>query len=1081
MRLYLFCFCFLINQIVNAGSFVAERVADIQPGGGSSDPSDLVSLDGVLYFAANDGNTGRELWRYNPRTNVAELAADINQGPGDSSPSDLLNVNGVLYFAAAGDRGRELYMHDPNAERGPRTTRLTDINPAGDSSPSHLTFVFNAIGPFIFFAADDGTHGIELWLYDIEDGHPQMVIDAATGQDINPGSADALPTDFALFQNPLLEVHGLLFFVADDGTHGFELWLTDGGIAELVKDIHTGQEAGLPPQSVPTTLLQDIDGTLFFDAESSSEGDELWALHQATDIEPQLVMDIFPGISPSDQLPNNSFPNFLINMDGTLFFSAHDGVHGFELWKSQRNTNGTYTTALVTDIWTGPPDPSAIAFAAIPTGLTKSHGLLFFAAEDGVDFTPGVGRELWKHDPSSGQTSRVRDIYSGAVGNDPNDSDPENLTNIDGFLFFSADDGSNGRELWVSDGSEQGTEMVSDIRVGSGDSSPSNLTTMSTTLFFVADDGTNGNELWKVSLPDADGDGLLDSWETSGIDYNKDGTIDLDLAGLGATPSRKDILVEMDYLDATFHSHIPRNESVQALTSAFQNAPVPGGINLVLQIGDAITETEFGPNGVDRFRITFGFKVADVVEFLEVKREFFGRLLDRLSPNSRNILGARREVFRYCIFGHYDVTTDGINHNGGVSELLGNDLMVNLGGWSDRDFRNNGGRVAVETGIFMHELGHTNALRHGGLDHINGKPNYLSVMNYAFATRNLVSDRPLNYSDQILLSLDERDFPWMNEAAGIGGPAGRFTVRGVPDPQEDNILQAFDGKDNDGDGLIDRFIKVSPASGPIDWNGNGDPTQDRIMTIVHDLRSLVDTNGDGQADRIREVALDPNFRLLRGFNDWENLHYNFRDSPNSTAAFQIPANPLPEPTSVEFSAGAEAVDFDLDGFSNADDNCPAISNANQADLDGDEIGNVCDNCISIPNPDQQDTDGDGIGDACQGLVVAVTIDITPKKPVNKIKPGSNKKIKVAILTTGTFDATTVDPNTVLFGRTGTEAAPFKFKTKDIDGDGDSDLFLRFHTVNTGILCGDTSAFLTGLTFTGTPIIGSDAILTVGCN
>ncbi len=57
-------------------------------------------------------------------------------------------------------------------------------------------------------------------------------------------------------------------------------------------------------------------------------------------------------------------------------------------------------------------------------------------------------------------------------------------------------------------------------------------------------------------------------------------------------------------------------------------------------------------------------------------------------------------------------------------------------------------------------------------------------------------------------------------------------------------------------------------------------------------------------------------------------------------------------------------DADLDGVSDADDNCPAVANANQADGDADGLGDACDNCPSAWNPSQADTDQDGPGDAC---------------------------------------------------------------------------------------------------------------------
>jgi concanavalin A-like lectin/glucanase superfamily protein len=113
-------------------------------------------------------------------------------------------------------------------------------------------------------------------------------------------------------------------------------------------------------------------------------------------------------------------------------------------------------------------------------------------------------------------------------------------------------------------------------------------------------------------------------------------------------------------------------------------------------------------------------------------------------------------------------------------------------------------------------------------------------------------------------------------------------------------------------------------------------------------------------------------------------------------------------------------------------------------------------------------------------VTNVAIDITPGSFPNSINPKSKGTVPVAILTTNAFDATTVDPTTVRFGRTGTEAAPVQFALEDVDGDGDTDMILHFNTQDTGIVCGDTSASLTGETFGGQAIAGSDSIKTAGC-
>ena len=135
-------------------------------------------------------------------------------------------------------------------------------------------------------------------------------------------------------------------------------------------------------------------------------------------------------------------------------------------------------------------------------------------------------------------------------------------------------------------------------------------------------------------------------------------------------------------------------------------------------------------------------------------------------------------------------------------------------------------------------------------------------------------------------------------------------------------------------------------------------------------------------------------------------------------------------------------------------------------------------------PRPVDGNGDGIT-ACdigafevQLVVLTVDIDIKPGNDVNPVNPRSKGVLKVAILTTENFDASKVDPHTVRFGAGAAE--PVGYRLKDFDSDGDYDLVLKFRTRETEIACGDAEAALTGQTFNGVRITGTDSVKTVGC-
>jgi hypothetical protein len=114
--------------------------------------------------------------------------------------------------------------------------------------------------------------------------------------------------------------------------------------------------------------------------------------------------------------------------------------------------------------------------------------------------------------------------------------------------------------------------------------------------------------------------------------------------------------------------------------------------------------------------------------------------------------------------------------------------------------------------------------------------------------------------------------------------------------------------------------------------------------------------------------------------------------------------------------------------------------------------------------------------------LTVSIDIKPGSADNQVNPTVRSSLPVAVLTTPTFDATTmINVSTVRFGISGQEAASTGRSISDVNGDGRNDLLLQFNVTSTGLTCQSTTATLTGQTTSGQPIRGSDTVKPTGCN
>ena len=144
---------------------------------------------------------------------------------------------------------------------------------------------------------------------------------------------------------------------------------------------------------------------------------------------------------------------------------------------------------LLKDILVGAGSSITAPAGVQPSGFLEAGGALFFVADNGIN-----GKELWRTDGTLSGTQMVKDIFPG-----PNSSSafPHKLVEVAGIIYFAANDGTSGTELWRSDGTEAGTFRVKDIFPGSASSNPRELIKLGNALLFNADDGTSSQELWR--------------------------------------------------------------------------------------------------------------------------------------------------------------------------------------------------------------------------------------------------------------------------------------------------------------------------------------------------------------------------------------------------------------------------------------------------------------------------------------------------------------------------------------------------------------------------------------------------------
>ncbi|MDQ3933822.1 MAG: hypothetical protein M3340_04235 [Actinomycetota bacterium] len=268
---------------------------------------------------------------------------------------------------------------------------------------------------------------------------------------------------------------------------------------------------------------------------------------------------------------------------------------------------------------------------------------------------------------------------------------------------------------------------------------------------------------------DGDGDGISDKHETAGIDTNGDGSPEVDLPAMGADPNRKDVFVELDWMPP----HQLEPAAIAKVVDAFANAPEPIALHV-----------DAGPGSPMKPGATWGsLSRAGPLPHRDVLGSYSGSTYDW--SEFQRVKDAKFEAKRAPAF-HYALSVHEIGDGkSGTSRPGTPDFIVALGRYCSGDVHCTLGSAVNEGGVFMHELGHTLGLRHGGGDEDNLKPNYPSVMNYAhmMGLRRAGGPWTVDYSryddgpgDDRIATLDERS---LSEAADVGATGTALGWEGV--------------------------------------------------------------------------------------------------------------------------------------------------------------------------------------------------------------------------------------------------------------------------------------------------------------
>jgi parallel beta-helix repeat protein len=577
---------------------------------------------------------------------------------------------------------------------------------------------------------------------------------------------------------------------------------------------------------------------------------------------------------------------------------------------------------------------------------------------------------------------------------------------------------------------------------------------------------------WSAQV-DTDGDGLLDNWESLGYVDVVVGSTTVRVELPDASANRKDIYVQIDWMqDATCHLHKPSYDAIKLIYDAFDKA----GIKLHVDIGpDSPRDYSVYSLGMSYANYPAASKWgaksrAGSVTYVQTLGAFDGAgqylwtrptgatggtYFDDLKNRTGGFsLSGREPFYHYALWAHqWDASgSSGLSRSGGGSG--GGDFMVSLGLFAPLvacgGVNDGQGTVNDQAGSFMHELGHNLGLAHGGGDSTNRKPNYVSVMSYAFQNVGLTKKDPItgaittgifDYSDAARAALNTLNEASLSEATGSLGTSDYGSVWTCPY------------------GATKTATPITNAS--IDWNCNGvvdaAPLPSSGVNINADGKinsdaPCVGPGPDGKLDTVPDASAPGKDDYVYG-----QTIRSGDDRVCSTAAA------LGSDDVQLVPVGTTGVSTFLAGFNDWANIKLKIARIGQPGF----FAGAPEQTL----PEDQDLRAEN-----QKNLIAVAIDIAPGDSTNTVPAGGT--IDVALMSSPTFVPTTVVISSVRFGPAA--AAPTSNTLSDVNGDGRSDVVFRFAVSATGLVGGTTQACLTGVTSLR-PFSGCDIVTTTGLN